>query len=561
MIVRLLRINKLLISLSVRNILLIEKLDLEFDCQMNAFTGETGAGKSLILDSLSFVLGSSGGLDLLRGGEEIGEVIAIFSIEKNKEAAALLDMSSIPFSENLIIKRVIKGKQNRTQALVNDRACSIDFLRKLAAVLVEFQSQTDSWAILDSKSHRSFLDNFGELDKFVGNTEKAWLEMKKNEDLLLETLQGERDVHNEFEFLSSAIQELEALGIMAGEETRLITRRKVLKLFSKNKENICRAAELIRTQEIDEKIIAAIKSLQLIETDDDRQFSEVVSSLDKSLVEVMDARSLLHDILNNIAFDPNESEILEERLFELRSVSRKYNVTTEQLPELLTEYEKRLLKLNSSPALIQELKEKVTKLQSDYKKKATLLSQKRQLTARDLDKKISNELRQLKMERAIFKTELQPADVGRYGNDQVQFKVITNPGETPGAINKIASGGELSRFLLAMKVCLSMRANSVTIIFDEIDRGIGGATADAVGKRLLQLSESTQVLAVTHSPQVAGYSTSQWLVQKSIDRKDKTVTTITKLSRENRVEEIARMLSGKFITKEAKEAAKSLIKS
>lgn len=542
-------------GLNVRNMLLIERLDLEFDRGLNVLTGETGAGKSILLDSLGFVLGWRGRADMVRTGADLGEVSAWFDLSKNHPARAVLQEAGLPVDDELLLRRT-NAKDGRKTAYVNDRRCTGEVLRKLSDCLVELHGQHDDRGLLNAKGHRNLLDTFAGHD--LTKIRQAWravsaLEKKISHDRAA-LIEAKRDA----DFLRHSLEELNALAANAGEDAQLDTRRRLMQSGARIRDDITKAASALSLEGAEGRMQDATRWLQDVADKAEGRLNASMEALSRAMNELAEAQRGVDDCLTQLAFDPHELEQVEERLFAIRALARKHNVQPDALVDLTTDLTARLQAIDMGEGHLAELEQQLAQAKVVYDCLATDLLVSRRKAGVELDAKMGCELAPLKMEAAVFTTEILEADAGPDGADAVMFTVSTNPGAPSGPINKIASGGELSRFLLALKVCLTSRADGLTLIFDEIDRGVGGATADAVGRRLSTLAGKGQILVVTHSPQVAALGDHHWQVSKATDG-EKTLTSIVKLNSAERMDEIARMLAGDVITDEARAAARALL--
>ncbi len=545
-------------ALSIRNILLIESLDLEFQSGLNVLTGETGAGKSILLDSLGFVLGWRGRSDIVRQGAAQGEVAAEFSLPDDHPAHTVLSEAGYSAEDGLILRRT-NSPDGRKRAYVNDKVCSGELLRALSETLVEIHGQNDDKGLLDVKGHRMHLDNFAGVNEDVAAGRGARGGLASARKALAEAEVKLEEASRDAEFLRHSVAELDELSPEVGEDEVLDTQRRLMQAAARIREGISKALNAVSMDGAEGSMSDAIRWLEDAAPQAGGHLEDPVEALGRALSEVADAQRGIEDALTALDFNPSELEHLEERLFAIRALARKHNVLPDDLAQTTEEFRARLVEIDTGADHIMELQDAVAKAEGSYNTLADTLSQSRRAAGIRLDKAMTAELTPLKMERAEFTTDVTEADQpGPEGKDRVTFKVATNPGAPSGPINKIASGGELSRFLLALKVCLTSRASGLTMIFDEIDRGVGGATADAVGRRLSNLADGGQVLVVTHSPQVAALGGHHWRVSKSDDGQ-KTLTDVRPLDDGARVDEIARMLAGDSVTAEARSAAEVLL--
>ncbi|WP_298297336.1 DNA repair protein RecN [uncultured Litoreibacter sp.] len=542
-------------SLDIRDMLIIDQLLLEFQPGLNVLTGETGAGKSILLDSLGFVLGWRGRAELVRAGAEKGEVVAEFDLPAGHAAHAVLEEAGFDAADELILRRV-NYPDGRKQAWVNDRRASGEVLRALSDVLVELHGQHDDRGLLNAREHRALLDQFAGVD--LRPVRATWSAMSKARKALREAEEALARMSAEEDFLRHSVEELEALDPQPGEEPALDTQRRTMQAGERIKDDISKALQALGGAGAEGQMADAIRWLDGIADKADGHLEAPLAALERALTELGEAHQGVESALDAVSFDPFELERVEERLFAIRGLARKHDVLPDELTELTASYRARLDALDGGAAEIDGLERAVTDAEDAYGVEADKLRDIRVAAALKLDAAMMTELAPLKMERAVFKTEITDEAYGPEGHDNVAFTVATNPGTPAGPLNKIASGGELSRFLLALKVCLTGTTGDVTMIFDEIDRGVGGATADAVGRRLASLADGSQVLVVTHSPQVAALGGHHWRVQKSVND-EVTLSTVVALDIDARVDEIARMVSGDTVTDAARDAARALL--
>jgi DNA repair protein RecN (Recombination protein N) len=545
-------------ALEIRDMLIIDRLDLNFQPGLNVLTGETGAGKSILLEALGFVLGWRGRTDLVRQGADQGEVVAVFALAAGHPARAVLREAGLPEGDELILRRV-NGSDGRKTAWVNDRRVTGEVLRQLSETLVELHGQQDDRGLLDPTSHRAMLDDFGDLTAQRAAVGLAWRGLEMRRKALAEAETALAAVRAEEDFLRHAVAELDTLDPQPGEEVALDTRRRLMQAAERIREDIGRAAEALGPQGAEGAAGEALRWLEGVADRAEAQLDEPIAALGRALVELDEAGRGVGRCLEALRFNPLELETTEERLFAIRGLARKHGVRPDDLGGFAQELRARIAVLDAGDADLRALRAAYDAAQADHAAAAAALSAARRQAAARLDAAVMAELVPLKMERAVFATEIAPVALGPGGQDEVRFTVATNPGAPGGPLARIASGGELSRFLLALKVCLAGPESGVTMIFDEIDRGVGGATADAVGRRLAQLAAGGgQVLVVTHSPQVAARGAHHWRVEKRIED-EVTLSRVRALSGAERVDEIARMLSGERITPEARAAAQALM--
>jgi len=547
----------MLLSLDIRDVLIIDRLELRFQPGLNVLTGETGAGKSILLDSLGFVLGWRGRADLVRQGADQGEVVAEFALSPDHAAQDILAEAGFERTDTLLLRRV-NSRDGRKTAWVNDRRASGEVLRALSDSLVELHGQQDDKGLLNPREHRTLLDAFGTSDTTLGGCRAAWRALRQATKAYSEETTRLQEMAAEEEYLRHSVAELEALAPEPGEEAALDTRRRQMQAAERLREDVARAHTALSEDGAERLLIDAVRWLEGAADGLQGQADAPLEALARALDALGDAQQGVESCVEALNIYPGELEAVEDRLFALRGLARKHSCLPDELATLAENLSARLAWLDNGAREIAELARIKSEAQAAYDTAATLLTQERTRAALHLDKAMAQELAPLKMERAVFRTAITPCDPGPDGQDLVSFEVATNPGAPSGPLSRIASGGELSRFLLALKVCLTRETTGVTMIFDEIDRGVGGATADAVGRRLLALASGAQVLVVTHSPQVAALGQHHWRVEKQITN-EMTLSRVVPLSADDRIEEIARMLSGDTITNTARAAAQELL--
>ena len=552
----------MLVHLSIRDIVLIEALDLEFEDGMSVLTGETGAGKSILLDSLSLALGGRGDGGLVRSGSAGGQVTAVFDLAPDHAVFRHLAEQDFPTetTEGLILRRS-QASDGRTRAWINDRPASAGLMRDVGQMLVEIHGQHDSRAMSDPETHRGLVDAFGGLEGDVAKVavaHRAW----RDAELELRKLRARVEAAaKEADYLRDAVEELTELSPKEGEEDQLDGERRAMMAAEAIATDIAEASEIIggRASPIP-ALVALARQMERRRDAAPGYLEGAIEALDEALEALSTVDSELQDAQRRTEFQPADLEATEERLFALRAASRKYNIAVADLPEHAADLAQQLEDLESG-------EEKLGKLEADAREKrealaalAAELTKKRRKAGDALAKRVMSELPALKLEQARFSVGMvsDPERLTAAGQDEVEFVVQTNPGSREGPIMKVASGGELSRFLLALKVTLADRVSTPTLVFDEIDTGVGGAVADAIGARLARLAEKVQVLSVTHAPQVAARAGSHYLISKGVKKK-MTVTDVQGLHGEHRREEIARMLAGAEITNEARAAASRLM--
>ena len=543
-------------SLEIRDMLIIDRLSLDFQPGLNVLTGETGAGKSILLDSLGFVLGWRGRADLVRQGAAQGEVTASFDLPAGHAARDVLAEHAIAVEDDELLLRRVNTREGRKTAWVNGTRVTGEVLRALSDTLLELHGQHDDRGLLDVRGHRRLLDAFAGSD--TGPVAAAWAKLSGLRRTLRQAEARREEAKAEEEFLRHAVAEFDALRPEPGEAAALDTRRRLMQGAEKIRGDVAKALQAIGPKGAEGQMIDATRWLEDATHEAAEALTPAIDALNRAMIELSEAQAGVESCLDLLAFDPSELEEAEERLFAIRAMARKHGVQPDDLPDFGADLRERLDLLDASEGTLPKLAAEVRAAQEAFDAAAAALTATRTKAATALDAAMGRELAPLKMDRATFTTRVTPGTPGPQGADDVAFEVATNPGAPSGPLDKIASGGELSRFLLALKVCLTGGDRSMTLIFDEIDRGVGGATADAVGRRLKALAEGGQVLVVTHSPQVAALGAHHWRVAKS-STKSATLSTVTPVSEADRLDEIARMLAGDTITDAARGAAQALL--
>lgn len=552
----------MLAQLSIRDIVLIERLDLAFEPGLSVLTGETGAGKSILLDSLSLALGGRGDGSLVRHGTERGQVTAVFDVPLDHAARALLRENGIDDDGDLIFRRQ-QSADGRTKAFVNDQPVSVQLMRQAGQRLVEIHGQHDDRALVDTDAHRLLLDAFGGLSDAAADVGRLYHQWKDAE----RTLRRHRDkveaAAREADYLRSSVEELEALSPQDGEEDALAEVRSRMMKAERIAGDISEASDFLNGNASPVPLIASmVRRLERKSHEAPGLLEETVELLDQALNHLSDAQMAVEAALRKTEYDPKELERTEERLFALRAAARKYSVPVTGLPALAAKMIADLADLDAGEEKLVQLESRLTEARAAFEITARSLSEKRHRAAEALAAAVMAELPALKLERARFTVEITTDTEGgaEEGIDTVEFHVQTNPGTRPGPIMKVASGGELSRFLLALKVALADRGSAPTLVFDEIDTGVGGAVADAIGQRLKRLSSTVQVLSVTHAPQVAARAATHLLISKGpVEGSETVATRVARMDDGARTEEIARMLAGASVTEEARAAAARLL--
>jgi DNA repair protein RecN (Recombination protein N) len=556
-------IRLMLARLSIRDIVLIERLDIDFGCGLAALTGETGAGKSIVLDAFALALGARGEAALVRAGAEQGQVTAAFELARSHPARRVLAENNLDREEDGLILRRVQFADGRTRAFVNDQPVSVQVLRALGAALVEIHGQHDERAFVEAATHRALLDAYGGHESEAAALVRLWEERRAREAAVAIHREDVERLSREAEWLRHAVDELGRLAPEQGEESVLAERRAVMMQAEKVAEDLRAAQESVSgPQSPLPPLASAVRRLERRAAQAPALIEPAVRAIDAALAALDEARVHLEQALRVAEYDPQELERIEERLFALRAAGRKYNVAVDDLAAQATRFATDLALIDAGGARLAALELEAREAALRYRDAAQALSAQRRGAALALDKAVNAELKPLKLERAQFSTEITGEDGGPNGLDRVEFWVRTNPGARPGPLMKVASGGELARFLLALKVVLADRGSAPTLVFDEIDAGAGGAVADAIGMRLARLSSGVQVIAVTHAPQVAARADRHYLITKDALAKGRRVATrVVELAAERRREEIARMLAGAEITAEARAAAERLIRA
>ena len=551
----------MLVNLSIRNIVLIEKLDLTWRAGLCTLTGETGAGKSILLDALALATGARGDAGLVRSGADQGTVIAAFDIAEDQLVTQIMQEHDIPYEGQIILRRV-QSKDGRSRAFINDTPVSVNLLKTVGSALVEIHGQNESQSLTDGPVQLSLIDSYaGHQDK-VHQLKEKYVHLKECEEQLELYKNASERAAAEEDFLRYSLEELEKLDPKEGEEEKLSDERTLLMNSEKIAGYIAEALALLEGDKaLHSALNGALRQLEKIADQAAGRLDTTITALERAVIESDEAQTQLHDASRDMVYDPQRLEQVEERLFGLKALARKHGVQVDQLPATKAMLQQQLDDIKSGADRLEELRKNVTQAFSEYKVMALSISKTRLDAAEKLDKTVMKELEPLKLNGGGFQTaftHVEPSTGSASGIDSVQFMASTNPGMPSGPISKIASGGELARFMLALKVALAEASDPLTMVFDEVDAGVGGAVAEAVGSRLKLLAESGQVLVVTHSPPVAACGNHQWLISKSVDG-DNTMTRVDELSTQSREEEIARMLSGALVTEEARAAAVRLL--
>ncbi len=540
-------------SLSVKNFILIDELEIEFNKGLCVITGETGAGKSILLDAILFCLGYKTSNNIIKRGKDYAVVNIIFSL--NEEIKNFLVQNFIEPEELLFVKCLQKA-EGRKNFFINNQVVTKALMQQLATYLFELHGQNNNISLLEANTQRDILDSYGNLLDFRAELSKCYQAWQNTRKEMAEITLKQNSIEQEIDYLSFATEELTKLNIQTGEEEKLANLRKDLQNKDKDLQLIKDILEQINNPEINTSINRAEKLLA--RQGNNKRFEAIVTSLEEAYNNLEEARQELSNLLDSFNYEEYNLEETEERLFLIKAISRKYNVPADALGVFLDKSLEQLSILKNKIANSNELKAQEVLLQKKYYELASNLSAKRLIVAKHLEESLHQELKQLKMAKAIFEIEINAKEPTADGNDDIVFKASTNPGTAAAAINKIASGGELSRFMLALKTSLFDKMVKPSIIFDEIDVGIGGEVADKVGERLKKLSSVTQVIVITHQPQVAGKADLHIKIEKTQLEKE-TKVTVKALNLAERQEELARMISGKTITKASLKAAKELL--
>ena len=552
----------MLSALSVRNIVLIDQLDLGLDAGLTVLTGETGAGKSILLDALTLALGGRGDASLVRTGAESGQVVAVLQLGRGHPAREALRDNAIADDEDIILRRV-QFADGRTRAFINDQPVSAGLLQTVGRLVVEIHGQHDERALVDAATHRALLDAFGGHEAAAGAVRQAHTALIEADEAVAAQRAVIAEAMAREDYARHVVEELTDLSPEAGEEEVLADRRQRLMQLERAAEEVRDADEILNGPMAPGPVLAGLMRRLMRKADAGAAvFQPIVEALDASLVSLDATSEALETLKREMAFDPADLEKVEERLFALRAAARKHHVTCDGLSDVLARYRAEIEMLESGEEALKALELAAGQARQRYLDAASELSMARELAARDLTRSVEAELPDLKLGAAKFIVERQvdSARVAATGFDQIGFHVQTNPGTLAGPLLKVASGGELSRFLLALKVVLADRGSAPVLIFDEIDTGVGGAVADAIGRRLARLADKVQVLSVTHAPQVAARARSHLLIEKQAVEEGAFVRTHVKpLDGAARREEVARMLAGAQVTDEARAAAGRLI--
>jgi DNA repair protein RecN (Recombination protein N) len=551
-------------TLSIRDVVLIDRLELEFPKGLCALTGETGAGKSILLDALGLSLGARADTRLVRQGAVQAIVSAGFDLAADHPALTLLHRQGLEDGDGCLLLRRVLNSDGRSRAFINDQAVSVGLLRQIGETLVEVHGQFDNQRLLDPGSHRSLLDAFGALGKEAVDCGAAWRAWRAASEARAGAKADLEQSRRDEGYLRHAVEELTSLSPKAGEELDLAQRRSLLMNAEKLAQAIGEAARELSgggERGVEEAMRVALRQVQRVADKVEGRLDSAIAALDRGLMEVVEAQALLDRALADADLDPRQLEQVEERLFALRALARKHGVGVDDLAQLQKDFTGRLDALEDGGQVLSRLCKEEAETSRAYQTAASRLSTARAAAAVRLDAAVAEELEPLRLGKALFRTSVEPLEMrewGPAGYDRVTFEVATNPGVSPGPLARIASGGELARFTLALKVVLASADPVPTLVFDEVDAGVGGAVAAAVGERLARLARDVQVLVVTHSPQVAARGDHHWRIAKAVGE-SQARTVVEALDSPGRKEEIARMLAGARVTPEARAAAESLL--
>ncbi len=549
--------------LTIKHIVLIDSVALDFHQGLHVFTGETGAGKSIIMGAIALVLGSRADSGLVRAGEKQATVVAEFDMPKSERITAMMEEQAIEAEDSLIIRRTLSAL-GKSKTFVNDVPVSLKFLQQLSANLVEIHGQHDQRGLLDSSEHVYYLDAFAGLKaqrNAVADAYVAWKAAEAEFQAFAEKIERARQ---EEDYLTHVLSELNALAPQEGEEEALITRRKILMESAQLRETYAKLLnELSDQNDIRAMLVSAERQLARLPVEAAKEAEPIVQAAERASIEVNELLDQLEQKLQGFDVGDADIDAVDDRLSALREAARKYRKQVGELPEYHTEVEQLVGSLAEDSATLGKLDQERQALKRHYAEQADALSKARKTQSTALETAIHTQLAELKMEQARVKIVVAPMEEANWsarGMDQVYFEVQTNPGSRFGPLHKIASGGELSRFMLALKVVLNQGAETQIMIFDEVDTGVGGATADSIGRKLAALGTQSQVLCITHLPQVAAYAKHHYYIEKQHDA-ESTRTQVVELTADARSEELARMLAGGTVTQAARQAAQELLQA
>ncbi|MCB2112669.1 MAG: DNA repair protein RecN [Parvularculaceae bacterium] len=553
----------MLTALHIQDFVLIDQLSLPLGKGLIALTGETGAGKSILLEALGLAAGARTVRSAVRRNAEKGVVTAAFEPDASHPVWRALEENAVAADDDQVILRRVQGADGKSRAFINDQPVSVGLLKTIGELLIEIHGQHDGVSFLSAATHRALLDEFGGCRREAVRVESAFAEWRAAQSALEERRNMRDQALREADYLRHVVRELSNLDPQSGEEEELALKRADMMASQKVMEDLSAASAAMSEDGLEGKLSAASHRLMRASAQmrsEPNPLADIIDRIDRALGEFIDARAAVEDAVERLGLDESELEKTEERLFAIRAAARKHGVAPDALPEFLASATQSLASLDEDTAQYGALEKKVATTHAAFLDGARKLSDTRRKAAKKLDDAVARELAPLKLGKAVFSTSIktdEDAPVAS-GIDAVEFMVATNPGAPMGPLKTIASGGELSRFVLAMKAALAAKENRTVIIFDEVDAGVGGAVADAVGERLARLAMDAQVLVVTHSPQVAARAATHWRVEKTQTRSD-TTTRVAALDDDERIEEIARMLSGAVVTDEARAAARRLL--
>lgn len=553
----------MLAALTIRNVVLIEALEIRFHAGFCALTGETGAGKSILLDSLGLALGGRAESGLVRKGADQASVAAEFHLDPDHPVHDLLRGQGLDSDPTLILRRVLSA-DGRSRAFINDQPVGVALLKQAGSMLVEVHSQFETHGLLDARTHRALLDDYAGVAQNVRGLSALWTGWKALDRDLDAARQGAEKAKEDEDYLRHAVAELEALDMVAGEEDSLLDRRESLKGRDYALQSLNESWGCISSDDGAEMMISrAARALERIADKTEIDLTPAIDAFDRAAIELQSGIAVVQSAMAAMNDHDITMEQVEDRLYALRDMARKHRVHVRDLPAMLESMRTQLDRIINNDALIADLEKRAAAARQTYITAARAVSTARKNAAAKLDKDVAGELKPLKLDKARFVTAVESLDAdeggwGPEGIDRVQFTVATNPGAEPGPLGKIASGGEMSRFMLAIKVVMAAVGAAPSLVFDEVDSGIGGSTADAVGERLARLSRSKQIMVVTHAPQVAARADHHYIVMKQGEQ-DVRTTVIALGEVDSRRDEIARMLSGASITDEARAAAQKLL--
>ncbi|MEM9704881.1 MAG: DNA repair protein RecN [Pseudomonadota bacterium] len=554
----------MLTSIYIRDFVLIDEVSLSLKAGLTALTGETGAGKSILLDALGVGVGVKSARAAIRKGAKQGVVALSFEPSTDHEAWKLLEENGIPTEDDQLFLRRIQLASGKSRAFLNDQPVSLSLLRSVGETLLEVHGQHDGRSFLSVSAHRALLDEYGGLQTKVEAVTSCWRELVGARDALVSADEDNKRTAGEIDYLEFTLNELLSLNPETGEEERLANLRADMISAEKVATELSAAARLLAGEGVEENLSICARRISKAAgslTSENEALERAATGVEAALSEVLEAKAAIETAAADLEFDQQALDQAEERLFALRRAARKHGVSVDDLAKIISETQARLAALSSADEKRAALQAKVESLETNYRELADKLSEARLGAAKQLERAVAKELAPLKLGAAQFSVSLNKIDDGGpNGFDQVEFVVATNPGVPAGPLRKIASGGELSRFVLAMKAALAAKESRTVIIFDEVDSGVGGAVANAVGERLRRLASDAQVLVVTHSPQVAAHSDCHWRVEKHQQARI-TKTNVVQLGDKERVEEIARMLSGAKVTTQARAAATTLLEN